>query len=309
MLRVLRSSLSLIQSSASASAVRGLRLASSAAGGDRIVRFVSVDGEEHLGVFTDVTETKCRIATRGESGRLAIGAVVKDVDMILAPVEPPAVYCIGLNYACHAAETNKPVPEYPIVFTKAVTSLVGHQAPIILPHVAKDEVDYEGELGVVIGRECKNVSEADALSYVMGYVPCNDVTARRWQGKKGGGQWARSKGFDSFLPCGPFLTPAAAVPDPQKLRVRTTLNGDIVQDGHTSMMLVSVAKIISFLSEGTTLLPGTLILTGTPAGVGYTKGKYLKRGDTISITITSDDGAVSLGVLTNTCVDEATDFV
>lgn len=276
---------------------------------DRIVRFLCVDGEEWLGVFTDVTETKCRIATRGESGRLAIGKEIKSVDVILAPVEPPSVYCIGLNYACHAAETKKDVPEYPIVFTKAVTSLVGHQGAIILPRVAKDEVDYEGELGVVIGREAKNVSEAEALSYVLGYVPCNDVTARRWQGKKGGGQWARSKGFDSFLPCGPYLTPAAAVPDPQKLRIRTTVNGDLVQDGHTSNMLSSVAKIISFLSQGTTLLPGTLILTGTPAGVGYSKGKFLQRGDTISISIVSDDDKVSLGLLTNTCVDEASDFV
>jgi 2-keto-4-pentenoate hydratase/2-oxohepta-3-ene-1,7-dioic acid hydratase in catechol pathway len=198
-------------------------------------------------------------------------------------------------------------PALPIVFAKAVTSLVGHRGAIVLPRVARDEVDYEGELGVVIGREAKNVREEDALSHVLGYVPCNDVTARRWQGKKGGGQWLRGKSFDSFLPCGPFLTPAAAVPDPQALRIRTLVNGELVQDGTTASMLVSVAKIIAFLSQGTTLLPGTLILTGTPAGVGYTRGVYLKRGDTVSVTIDAP-GGVSLGMLTNTCVEEAEDF-
>jgi 2-keto-4-pentenoate hydratase/2-oxohepta-3-ene-1,7-dioic acid hydratase in catechol pathway len=291
-----------------ARSAQGARALSSA-GGDRVVRFLSVEGEEHFGVFTDVTESRCRIATRNEgTGRLAIGKEEKEVDVILAPVEPPSVFCIGLNFACHAAEVKMSPPEYPIVFSKAVTSLVGHRGAIILPRVAKDEVDYEAELGVVIGREAKNVTESEALSYVLGYVPCNDVTARRWQGKKGGGQWVRSKSFDSFLPCGPFLTPAAAVPDPQKLRIRTTVNGDVVQDGHTSSMLAPVARIISFLSQGTTLLPGTLILTGTPAGVGYTRGKYLARGDTVSISIVSDDG-VSLGLLSNTCVEEASDFL
>jgi 2-keto-4-pentenoate hydratase/2-oxohepta-3-ene-1,7-dioic acid hydratase in catechol pathway len=194
-------------------------------------------------------------------------------------------------------------PAHPIVFTKAVTSLVGHRGVIELPRVARDEVDYEGELGVVIGRAAKNVSEADALSHVLGYMPCNDVTARKWQGKKGGGQWARSKSFDTFLPCGPYLTPAAAVRDPQQLRIRTLVNGDLVQDGSTADMLSPVAKIIAFLSQSTTLLPGTLILTGTPAGVGYTRGVYLKRGDTVSVSIDGD--GVSLGLLTNTVVEEA----
>ena len=272
------------------------------------MRFISTDGEELYGTFTDVSESRCRIATRGADGRLALSRDEAAVDTILPPVEPPAVYCIGLNYACHAAEVKLPPPELPIVFAKAVTSLVGHRAPIVLPRIAPGEVDYEGELGVVIGREAKNVREEDALAHVLGYVVCNDVTARRWQGKKGGGQWLRGKSFDSFLPCGPFLTPAAAVPDPQALRIRTTVNGELVQDGSTALMLVPVARLIAFLSQGTTLLPGTLILTGTPAGVGYTRGVFLKRGDTVSVTIDGPDG-LSLGMLTNDVVEEADELL
>jgi 2-keto-4-pentenoate hydratase/2-oxohepta-3-ene-1,7-dioic acid hydratase in catechol pathway len=151
----------------------------------------------------------------------------------------------------------------------------------------------------VIGREAKNVSEAEALDYVLGYTIANDVTARRWQGpKRGGGQWIRSKSFDTFLPLGPYLVPRAEVPDPQNLKIRTWINGDLVQDGHTSNMVVPVARLIAFLSEGTTLLPGTVILTGTPAGVGYVKERWLQRGDDVTITI---DG---LGTLTNPVAQE-----
>jgi 2-keto-4-pentenoate hydratase/2-oxohepta-3-ene-1,7-dioic acid hydratase in catechol pathway len=266
----------------------------------RIVRFLSaVDGEEHLGVFADPSEGSCRVALRDEAtGVLALTGVELPVGTILPPVEPPAIYCVGLNYADHAAEVKMAPPEFPIVFTKAVTSLVGHRGAIVLPRVAPGEVDYEAELAVVIGREAKNVDEKDALSHVLGYCIANDVTARRWQGKRGGGQWARAKSFDTFLPCGPYLTPAAAVPNPQDLKIRTLVNGELVQDGHTGQMLVPVARLIAFLSQGTTLLPGTMILTGTPAGVGYTRGKFLQRGDTVSISI---DG---LGMLSNTCVDE-----
>lgn len=125
----------------------------------------------------------------------------------------------------------------------------------------------------------------------MGYTIANDVTARRWQGKRGGGQWIRSKAFDTFLPLGPFLVPKSEVPDPHNLKIRTTINGDTVQDGNTSMMFFKIPQLISFLSQGTTLLPGTVILTGTPAGVGYVKGNYLKRGDVVTVTI---DGIGSL---------------
>lgn len=136
---------------------------------------------------------------------------------------------------------------------------------------------------------------------VLGYTVVNDVTARRWQGKKGGGQWFRGKSFDTFLPCGPHIVPAALVPDPQNLTIRTLLNGDLVQNGHTGAMIFSVARIIAFLSQGTTLLPGTLICTGTPAGVGYTRGVYLARGDTVTITIEG------VGTLSNPVAADAGD--
>ena len=273
-------------------------LATAAPAPPRVVRFIAAhDSEEYFGVFADPTESSCRVCMRDEeTGKLSVTTIEYPVEVILPPVEPPAVWCVGLNYADHAAEVKMTPPEHPILFGKAVSSLIGHKGSIIIPRVASEppEVDYEAELAVVIGREAKNVSEAEALSYVLGYCIANDVTARRWQGKKGGGQWLRAKSFDTFLPLGPYLTPAAAVPNPQALSIRTLVNGTLVQDGSTANMITPVAKLISFISQGTTLLPGTVILTGTPAGVGYTRGTYLAPGDTVSISIEG------LGMLTNT---------
>ena len=285
---------------AAAPARRALSSAAAAAAAPRVVRFISAaDQEEYFGVFADPTEASCRVALRDEdTGALTISTIEHPVELLLPPVEPPAVWCVGLNYADHAAEVKLAPPEHPILFAKAVTSLVGHRGQIVIPRVATEppEVDYEAELAVVIGREAKDVKEADALQYVLGYCIANDVTARRWQGKKGGGQWLRGKSFDTFLPLGPYLTPAAAVPDPQNLAIRTLVNGELVQDGNTRSMIASVARLIAFISQGTTLLPGTVILTGTPAGVGYTRNKYLKPGDTVTISIEG------LGMLTNTVV-------
>ncbi len=147
------------------------------------------------------------------------------------------------------------------------------------------------ELGVVIGTKCRNVSEQDALSVVAGYVVCNDVSARRWQGKRGGGQWARAKSFDSFTPTGPFLllsqTKENKPVDPSGLWLRTVVNEQLLQESSTSDMIFGVASLISFVSQGTTLLPGTLLLTGTPSGVGYTRDPpvYLRNGDTVTVSI------------------------
>ena len=195
------------------------------------------------------------------------------------------------------------MPRYPLVFMKPVTALTGHNSSIVIPAVAREppEVDYEAELAVVIGRECKNVSAARAMDYVLGYTVANDVTARRWQGKRGGGQWIRGKGFDTFLPLGPFLVPKSEVPDPHKLRIRTLVNGDTVQDGTTASMFIRIEHLIAFLSESTTLLPGTVICTGTPAGVGYTRNSFLKRGDVVSVHIEG------VGVLRNSVAEELGD--
>lgn len=266
------------------------RYMSTATANMNIVRFIADDGEQYFGVFSDVTQARCRIAQRDEAGRLRLSDTEKAVDIVLPPVDPPAVYCVGLNYVDHAREVKMDMPAYPILFSKPVTALTGHNSAIIIPAVARDppEVDYEAELAVVIGTECKNVSEERAMDVVLGYTVANDVSARRWQGpKRGGGQWLRGKAFDTFLPLGPYIVPKSQVPDPHNLKIRTLLNGELVQDGNTASMFYKIPQLISFISQGTTLLPGTVICTGTPAGVGYTRSPplYLKRGDVVSISI------------------------
>lgn len=207
----------------------------------------------------------------------------------LAPVEPAQIYAIGLNYRQHAKEMGAEIPEYPVVFTKSITSIAHPHGPIVLPrYLHSDQVDYECELAVVIGKSCKNVSAQEALDYVLGYTCANDVSARDWQKMYGGGQWIKGKSFDSFCPLGPMLVTADEVPDPQILPLRTVLNGRIVQESYTGDMIFSVAELIAFLSGSTTLMPGTVILTGTPPGVGVaaTPPRFLRPGDEVVIDIT-----------------------
>lgn len=207
----------------------------------------------------------------------------------LAPVEPTQIYGIGLNYRQHAREMGAKIPEYPVVFTKSLTSVADPNGLVVLPrHLHSDQVDYEGELAVVIGKRCKNVAAADALDYVLGYTCANDVSARDWQKAYGGGQWIKGKGFDSFCPLGPVLVTADDVPDPQILPLRTVLNGRIVQESFTGDMIFSVAELIAFLSGSTTLSPGTVILTGTPPGVGVAANppRFLRPGDEVVVDIT-----------------------
>jgi 2-keto-4-pentenoate hydratase/2-oxohepta-3-ene-1,7-dioic acid hydratase in catechol pathway len=209
---------------------------------------------------------------------------------LLAPIAPTQILCIGLNYRHHAAETNSKIPEYPILFVKGLNSLQNPGDPIEIPmHMASHEVDYECELAVVIGKPCKNVSKEKALDYVLGYTCANDVSARDWQLKKGGGQWCRGKFFDTFCPLGPALVTPAGIPNPNKLKISTTLNGQKVQDWNTDDMIFDVPTLISFLSGSCTLLPGTVILTGTPHGVGMAAKppRWLVSGDNITIEIES----------------------
>lgn len=206
----------------------------------------------------------------------------------LAPLAPVNIFCIGLNYREHAAETGAELPRNPVVFMKPTSALNDPDGAIRLPACSHGpEVDYEAELAVVIGRAALNVPEASALDHVLGYTCANDVSARRWQKHGGGGQWIRGKGFDSFCPLGPVLVTADEITDPQALAVRSRLNGELMQDGHTSDMIFSVARLIHLLSQDTTLLPGTVILTGTPSGVGFarTPPVYLQPGDRIEIEL------------------------
>jgi 2-keto-4-pentenoate hydratase/2-oxohepta-3-ene-1,7-dioic acid hydratase in catechol pathway len=215
---------------------------------------------------------------------------------LLAPIAPTAILCIGLNYKRHAAESNLPAPQFPVLFVKGINALQHPDDPIFIPtHLRSDEVDYECELAVVIGRACKNVRRADALDYVLGYTCANDVSARDWQIKRGGGQWCRGKFFDTFAPLGPCLVTRDEIPNPNALRLRTILNGEAVQDWNTNDMIFDVPALIEFLSGSTTLLPGTVILTGTPHGVGMASQppRWLKPGDSVTIEIEN------IGSLTN----------
>ncbi len=225
-----------------------------------------------------------------------------EVKKLLAPVAPTAFFCIGLNYRRHVEEGKAPIPQFPVLFMKSPAAVQNPGDPIVLPrHLRSDEVDYECELAVVIGKRCKNVAKASALDYVLGYTCANDVSARDWQGKWGGGQWCRGKTFDTFAPLGPCLVLKDEIRDPAALRIRTILNGQVMQDWHTGDMIFDVPTLVSFLSGSTTLLPGSVILTGTPHGVGFARQPpvWLKAGDTISVEIDK------IGVLTNPVAAES----
>lgn len=230
-----------------------------------------------------------------------VEATPEAVTKLLAPLEPAVIFCIGLNYRKHAEEGKQPIPPFPVVFMKSPAALQHPGDPILLPrHLRSDRVDYEGELAVVIGRRCKNVAPAEALSHVLGYTIANDVSARDWQRDWGSHQWCRAKTFDTFCPLGPWLVTTDDLPNPNALQLRTTLNGRVMQDWNTDDMIFDVPTLISFLSGSTTLLPGTVILTGTPHGVGFAQQPplFLQAGDTISIEI---DG---LGCLSNPVAEE-----
>ena len=223
------------------------------------------------------------------------------IHRLLAPIVPAAIFCIGLNYRQHAIETNSPFPQFPVLFMKSVGALQHPGGPILLPRwMRSDKVDYECELAVVIGRQCKNATREHALDYVLGYTCANDVSARDWQTVGGGSQWCRGKTFDTFAPLGPRLVTRDEIPNPNALRIRTRIGSETLQDANTSDMIFDVPTLIEFLSGSTTLLPGTVILTGTPSGVGVarTPPRFLQPGDEVSIEIEN------IGVLTNPVVEE-----
>ncbi len=230
----------------------------------------------------------------------------------LAPIVPPNIFCIGLNYREHAEETNAAIPERPVIFMKPTTTLCAPGGEVVVPHAKLresdgPELDSEAELAVVMGvnregQPAKDVSEGEALEYVLGYACGNDLSARRWQKHGGGGQWVRGKGFDTFCPLGPVIvTPGSGqdeIADAQNLTITGRLNDRVMQSSHTSDMIFSVAQIISFLSRDTTLLPGTVILTGTPPGVGFVRepAVWVRPGDTVAVEIEG------IGVLRNPVV-------
>lgn len=208
----------------------------------------------------------------------------------LAPVVPPAIFGIGLNYRQHALEMGRPLPEFPMLFIKPPTTVQHPGEPILLPRSAtgaSHEVDYECELAVVIGRAAKNVSRENALDYVLGYTAANDISARDWQFKWGGGQFCQAKSFDTFCPLGPVLVTRDEIPDPAALPIRTRVNGELRQESTTADLIFDVPALVAFLSASKTLLPGSVILTGTPSGVGAAAKppRFLQPGDTVAIEI------------------------
>ncbi len=218
---------------------------------------------------------------------------------LLPPIAPPAIICIGLNYAKHAAEGGKPPPERPMWFMKLPGALQAHGQPIRIPRLQPSaKVDYEAELAFVLSRPARNVPRDQAFNYIRGYTCANDVSARDWQRDLGGGQWNHAKSFDTFCPLGPNLVTTDEVPNPNALRIRSLLNGQVMQDSNTSDMVFDIPTLLEFLSADKTLPAGTLILTGTPEGVGFARRPpvWLQPGDTITVEIET------IGTITNSVV-------
>lgn len=223
------------------------------------------------------------------------------VKKLLAPVpDPRKVICVGLNYADHARESGATPPEEPVLFNKFPTALLGHGEPIVLPRVSQ-EVDYEAELVVVIGRGGRRIPREQAFEHIAGYCPGHDVSARDWQLRKPGKQWLLGKTFDTFAPCGPAMVTRDEVPEPGKLRIRFRLNGETMQDSNTDQFIFPVDELVAYVSQVCTLEAGDLIYTGTPPGVGFARQPpiFLKPGDVAEVEIEG------LGVLRNPVIAEA----
>jgi 2-keto-4-pentenoate hydratase/2-oxohepta-3-ene-1,7-dioic acid hydratase in catechol pathway len=231
---------------------------------------------------------------------LPTGKTIKP-SRFLTPVAPTAVYAIGVNYAAHAKEFGVAPQTWPTVFMKSTASVIASGETVRLPrHLRSDKVDYEAELAVIIGRDFRNATTENALSNVLGYTCANDVSARDWQKEWGGTQWSRGKSFDTFCPLGPCLLTADAVPDTQNLDIEFRLNGEVMQKANTSDMLFSVVQILVFLSGSSTVPANSVIITGSPSGVGMgrTPPRWLKLGDTMATEISG------IGVLENPVGEE-----
>ena len=216
--------------------------------------------------------------------KLRLQSIKREEVKLLAPINPPNIIAIGLNYRKHAEESGLGYPEKPVIFLKATSSVIGPEDKIIIPPIAPDEVDYEAELTIVIGKKAKNVEIEEAEDYIFGYTCSNDVSARDCQLRLDQ-QWARGKSFDTFCPLGPWVETALA--EPNHCRIMSRLNGKIMQDSNTSDLIFGTKELLSYCSKNFTLYPGTVIMTGTPKGVGFARkpAVFLKPGDMIEIEI------------------------
>jgi 2-keto-4-pentenoate hydratase/2-oxohepta-3-ene-1,7-dioic acid hydratase in catechol pathway len=267
----------------------------------RITRFQDPSGAVHLGAdLGDGTARPLRGPAPAAELPETAGAPVR-IAHRLPPLHPTNLFCIGLNYRRHADEGGSTVGEHPILFMKPTTAVIATHEPIRLPAAQHKgpEVDLEAELAVVIGKAGRDIRVEHALEHVFGYTAAHDVSARRWQKHAGGGQWIRGKGFDTFCPLGPVLVTADEIPDPQALSIGSRIDGETMQQSNTSDMIWSVAELVSFLSMDTTLLPGTVLLTGTPEGVGFARQppRFLQAGEEVTVEIGT------IGPLTNPVKD------
>ena len=256
-------------------------------------------------LLTDPPATLQQLIERGDDGLDALRRALADTTAPRHPLAgwafasavlaPPAVLAVGLNYAAHSSELGLKTDAAPTVFTLWPNSLTGHDQTTSWPRTLSEAVDYEAELGVLIGSPAKDVAEADALSHVWGYTVVNDITARNIQFSEA--QWSRCKSFDGFTPTGPFAVTADEIADPQDLHIWTVVDGHTVQDASTDQMVRSVAKLIAHLSQSLTLLPGTLISTGSPGGAGYSRDPQIFLRDRSTVTV----GIDGIGELTTHC--------
>ncbi len=277
-------------------------------GSSRLGALITRDGQEMIvdlnGVEPSLPTDIIAFLAAGQQVRSAAEKALSGKAMKLSAVklkapipQPGKIICIGLNYRDHAIETNSPIPEYPVVFAKYANTVIGPGEAIVLPKVSK-EVDYEAELGFVIGRKGRHIAERDAMSYVAGYLPVNDVSARDYQSRTS--QWTMGKTFDTFAPMGPALVTADEVPDPHNLKIRLTIGDEVLQNSNTCNLIFNVPRLVASLSEVMTLEPGDIVSTGTPPGVGMARKpkRFLRAGEVVTIEIER------VGTLTNPVVAE-----
>jgi 2-keto-4-pentenoate hydratase/2-oxohepta-3-ene-1,7-dioic acid hydratase in catechol pathway len=267
---------------------------------DRVVDLASAsNGRLPSDMLTFLGQGEAAMQLAREAGKSATASLSLSEVRLLAPVpNPPKVVAMGLNYMDHCRELNIEPPKEPIIFAKFPSAVVGPGAAIRWDPALTQQVDYEAELAVVMGRTARRVSAAEALDYVAGYTICNDVSARNLQ--FGDGQWVRGKSLDTFCPLGPWLVTRDEIPDPHDLAIRCTVNGDVLQDSTTAEVIFRVDRLIEFISRAFSLLPGDVIATGTPDGVGVFRSPqiFLQDGDVVTVEIEG------LGQLTNPCIEE-----
>ncbi|KAL2436789.1 Caffeoylpyruvate hydrolase [Exophiala dermatitidis] len=277
----------------------------------RLIRFVATDGrvlrgepilpsaDFDLGKVTEADGLKAKVIVGDDpfdtTGKTVVSDEVATVKKLLGPLareDVPILRCVGLNYAKHIKEAGRTPPPFPFIFFKPNTTVLDHDAPVVIPKIAQDDqADYEGELCIVIGRDAKDVSKEDALDYVAAYTAGNDISSRKLQRDPNLAgrvpQWGFSKGFDTFAPMGPCLVAAELIGDPAQLHLKTIVDGEIRQDESVSDLLFDCAYLVSYLSQGTTLQKGSVIMTGTPGGVGsgLNPPKYLVPGTKMEVSI------------------------